>query len=573
MRKGLFCLLILGLLVATSGWSSTVTVNKAGTGGAYTSINAALAAGGTYITITDSSTYEEDLILGDNSTIAGGPAITITSDKTGEERPRLTPTVECPSYTDGQASRRHCVQVFSPNSHFSNLIFEANGDNGAGCMGIIAEGVVVENCLFHPKKDTINKVDSSYGFVHVGSQGTAGGAAEPGGRQSDNLIIRNCEFNGILPQNNPEPVNEGYQGYLAGGNCGQTQLVRMDVYSNDGVSGRIIDVTFESCLFHYSPDLHIFPSNRGDEAGGQLIVYLMNCRMDATAKFSIRGRGACVVADHTVFTRTNQGPHGDGENSAVAINTQQGHTDNWAKVTDCLFVNCGSPYSKKGYFGGVHNANTEGLMEVDHCTFDKCVNGVAAGCGGGGTENTRVKVTNSIFHRIGYQSEPAVDESGLPLSATTPYDIPAEKLYKAAWWGVKGVNAYFVGGGAIYSGVFNAFYLSSPCKIAVQDTLVGTIADEALDTRNWDAVLTEDSSLTNPEFWYASRLDCGNVGAEADDNITYLNPITRGTPVFKNTDPDAEIPYELDPSSPGQGWGARFGTTTPAAVRDWNLYN
>ncbi len=571
MRKSLICLFIVGLLVVTSGWSTTVTVNKAGTGGAYTSINAALAAGGTHITITDSSTYEEDLIIGNNSTIAGGPPITITSDKTGDQRPRITPTSGCPAYDEANTtSRIHCVQVFAPNSHISNLIIESNAEYSAGCMAIIAEGVVVENCLFHPRAGTAGILGFNYPLLYCGTQGSGGGVIEPGGRQCDNVIIRNCEFNTVYPGLNPEPVNEAYMGYLSNSNCGASQMVRMDIYSYDGVSGRIIDITFENCLMHYSPDLHIFPSNRGD-AGGQLIVYLKNCRMDAAAKFSIRGRGACVVADHTVFTRTNQGNHGDGENSAIAIQTQNSHIDNFGKATDCVFVNCGSAFGKKAYYGGVHNFNSEGTIEVDHCTFDLCLSGVTVGAGGGGTENCKVEVTNSIFHRIGYSSEPGLDAAGRPLAATTPYDIPADKLYRTWYWGLNAEVPYF---DAIWSAVFNAFHPSTQGIITVQDTLVGTVADE--DTRTWEQVYEADNSLAIKENVLGCRLDCGYVGA--DQRIRYLNAVTRGTPIFKNTDPDAEFPYELDPSSPGYTpelstrWGARFGSSVVSSVTDWSLY-
>ncbi len=565
MRKGLFCLLIVGLVVATSGWSTTVTVNKAGTGGAYTSINAALAAGGTHITITDSETYEEDLILGDNDTIAGGPPITITSDKTGDARPRITPTADCPDYWEAQSSRKHGVQVFSPNSHFSNLIFEGNGDYGAGCMGIIAEGVVVENCLFHPRPGTVGRLGSSIPFIFFGTQGVGVGDPTDGGRQCDNVIIRNCELNGMLSEKDPEPVKYGiYNGYNDGANVGASQLVRMDVYSHDGTSAKIIDVTFENCLVHYSNDLHMFPSNRGDE-GGQLIVYLKNCRMDGASKMSIRGRGASVVGDHTIFTRTNQWNHGDGENSAMAINREGGHYDNFGRAVDCIFKNCGSAFSKKAYYGGIHNCNSEGTFTVDHCTFDNCVSGVTVGGTGGGLDDCVAAVTNSIFHNIGYNTDGGTDAAGNPIAATTPYDVPAEHLYKAWYWGLNADPAYFE---AIWTAAFNVYHPTTLGYITVQDTLVGTIADE--DSRTWETVVEADPSLAVKENVHGSRLDCGTVGA--DQRVRYLNAVTRGTPIFKNTDPDAEIPYELDPSSPGQGWGARFGSSVVTNVSDWSLY-
>lgn len=217
MRKGLFCLLILGLFVATSGWSSTVTVNKAGTGGAYTSINAALTAGGTHITITDSSTYEEDLVLGDISSITN-PAITITSDKTGDQRPRITP-LNPQAYQEAQNQRFHCVQVFAPNSRLSNLIFESDTGLACGCMGVIAEGVVVENCLFHPRAGTTGTLGSGTPLIFLGSQGLGSGDVTDGGRQCDNVIFRNCEINGAYPDQQAEPSGS-YPGYASGGACG-----------------------------------------------------------------------------------------------------------------------------------------------------------------------------------------------------------------------------------------------------------------------------------------------------------------------------------------------------------------
>lgn len=564
MRKSLFCLLILGLLVCTSGWSLSVTVNKAGTGGAYTSINAALTAGATHITITDSNRYEENVILGDNDTLAGGAAVTITSDKTGDARPQISPDpAGTPAYDDSNStSRMHGIQVFAPNSSFSNLIIEGNGDTGAGGMAIIAPGVQIENCLFRPRPETTGILGSSYPFLFIGSQGAGGNVATEGGRQCDNVIIRNCELNGIKPGYEPEPVNLDYLGYLSNTNCGASQLVRMDVVANDGATAHIVDVTFEDCLVHYSPDLHMFPSNRGPE-GGQLIVYLKNCRMDAAAKMSIRGRGSCVVADHTVFTRTNQGNHGDGENSALAINPDNVHQNNFGSATDCIFVNCGSAFAKKAYYGGIHNAGSDGSIKVDHCTFDKCVTGLTCCSSSAGYETSAVEVTNSIFHRIGYQSEPAVDSAGCPLGATTPYDIPAEGLYKSWYWGLNSETPYFEAS-AMWSAVFNVYNSSALGYVSVKDTLVGTVADE--DTRTWEEV--QSALIGDASDVHGCRLDCGTVAA--DGRVRYLNTLTRGTPIFKNTDPDAEIPYELDSTSPGQGWGARFGSSS--AIRDWSLY-
>ncbi|MBW7937330.1 MAG: hypothetical protein H3C63_00320 [Candidatus Omnitrophica bacterium] len=546
------------LFSAGTGWGLSVTVNKAGSGGAFTSIQSAINSGADHITITDSGVYEENVTIGDNDTLTGGPAVTLTSTKTGVDRPVIT-TNDSHTYTDAQdGGRGAVVQVFAQNSKISNVIVEANPEVACGSIAVIAQGVEITNCILRPRPGKAGNLSASIPLLFCGSQGSAGGEPTSNGRNCDNVIVRDCELCGVATDKLLEPVADIYPGYLSSANSQATQLVRMDMYSHepDGAD-RIIDVTFENCYIHHSSDLHLFPSNRGD-TGGQVIVYLMNCRLDAAAKFSIRGRGACVVADHSVFTRTNQGNHGDGENAAIAINTQNGHLDNWARVTDCVFVNCGSAFAKKGYYGAINNHNTMGTITTDHCTFDKCLNGCVVGTGGG-TTDTRHIVSNSIFHNIGYNAPPAIDAAGIPLGATTPLDPPG--LYRAWFFGVETM----FDGSALWSAVFNN-YISTEAILQVDTCLVGTIADE--DTRVWaDAVA---AGFGDRENILGCRLSCGDVGE--DLRVRGLGTVTRGTPVFLNTDPDAEAPYQLAPGSPGQGLGARFGGPPSSAV-NWSLYN
>lgn len=287
-------------------------------------------------------------------------------------------------------------------------------------------------------------------------------------------------------------------------------------------------MTFDGCYFHHVRDYGIFPSNFGLGAGSINLV-VKNCRFDATSKFEIRGRGANVQVESSVFTRACQGNNGDGENSAVAINNQDGHSPT-GSVKNCLFVNCGSGFAQRAYYGGVNIHNGD-LLTVERCTFVACLSGVGAGSGGPGTLN----VSKSIFHQIGYNVSPSVDASGITLTNGSPELING--LYPACT--NEASLAKF--GATKWSGVFNR-YNDNDAKIIIDNCLVGDVASE--DTRSWDDALAA-SEVTG------CRLYCG-----FDTHFEGTNTVTRGTPVFVNTDPDAPNAFQLAAGSPGQGLGA-----------------
>jgi hypothetical protein len=560
MKKSLWIAVSLLIPVASALAATSVTVAKSG--GDYTTIQAALNSGASTITITDSGTYQEDLTIGTLG--SPGSPVTLTSTKTGTNRPVITPLVGQLFPDTHRGDQQAGIGFFANNSVVANVIIEANPDllaNGVGGMVLMATNSVIENCLFRIATNTVGTLNSQNSLLFFAQQDSASGgsgSAMPGGPDCNGCLVRNCEFIGMAPDANPvEPTGTGYdinsvpdgsQGYLdeksTGKGTGQgSGYLRTDHYSD----GRDVTITIEGCWFHYNRDYGIFPSNRGSGAGSHNIV-IKKCRFDATSKFHVRGRGANVVVEDSVFTRWCQGNNGDEENAAVAINNQNDHTCH-GSVKNCLFVNGGSAYAKRAYYGGVNNHNaTDPLgMAVDQCTFVDCLTGVAAGHGGDGAN---LFVTNSIFHQIGDNVPPSADVLGVTLTNGSPELVGG--LYPA--WTNGLVNFAIDGGGAyIWSAVFNRFQAQASV-ITIDHCMVGSIATE--DSRSWDQVAT--NGLTPPEPGVFTNVIGCRLYAGYDTNFVGQGTVTRATPVFLNQDPDALNPFQLAPSSLGQGQGANL---------------
>ena len=124
MRMNLsLCVFIVGLLLwSPQVFSVTVEVNKAGTNGAFTSIQAAIDSGADDIKITDSGVYVENLEIGDpNDTVGANSAVTLRSTGTGAERPVIRPS-ELKEYVDAHTGHRYGFGLFANNSVIKNLI-------------------------------------------------------------------------------------------------------------------------------------------------------------------------------------------------------------------------------------------------------------------------------------------------------------------------------------------------------------------------------------------------------------------------------------------------------------------
>ena len=528
--------------VASTLAATSVTVAKSG--GDYTTIQAALNSGASTVTITDSGTYQEDLQIGTLG--SPGSPVTLTSTHAGTNRPVITP-LNGQVFTDTHRQNQQAgIGLFANNSVVANLIIEANPDllpgDGVSGMMLMATNVVIENCLFRIAAGTtatLNSQSSLLFFAQQAAEPWTQGVTEPGGPDCNGCLLRNCEFIGMAPDANPvEPIGpaslaDGSQGYLDQKNTGigtgqGSGYLRTDHYSD----GRDVTITVEGCWFHYCRDYGFFPSNRGSGAGS-LTVVVKKCRFDADSKFHVRGRGANVVVEDSVFTRWCQGNNGDGENAAVAIQNQDGHTCH-GSVKNSVFVNGGSAYAQKAYYGGVNNHNaTDPLgMAADHCTFVDCLTGVAAGAGGAGAN---LFVTNSIFHQIGDSVPPSVDADGVMLTNGSPELVGGLYL---AWTNVD----HF--GSTKWSAVFNRF-TENGSQIIINNCMVGSVDTE--DSRSWDQALNVDNTV----------LGC-RLFAGWDTNFVVVGTVNRATPVFVNTDPDALNPFQLAPSSPGQGQGANL---------------
>jgi len=534
-------LLAAWLVPVVSSWAVTVTVNQSGSGN-FTNIQAAIDSGADIITITDSGHYVENLEIG--SPASGGPAVTLTSTKTGNSRPVITPSATKDYTTARRVNQQAGFGVFANNSVVSNLILEAQPDLPAGAMMVMATNVLIENCLFRIAAGTTATLAAMNSLLYFAQEGdgsnllSPGTNPTPGGRDSNGCLVRNCEFTGLAPDADPvepTPDNPGYLARKTDGVPGTSQgsgYARMDHITD----GQIVSVTFEGCYFHHNFDYGIFPTN--DRTGtGEVNVFVKKCRFDATGKFEVRGRGANIHVESSVFTRANQLRNGDGENSAVAIQTQGGHVPS-GSVSNCVFVNCGSANAQQAYYGGVNNHNGNSLI-VNNCTFVTCLSGVTAGTGGGAAT---LSVSNSIFHQIGDNVPRSVDVDGITLTNGHPDLIGG--LYPA--W----TNGLIRFGGNKWSAVFNRFNWNNASQIIIGNCLVGSIDTE--DTRSWQDAL--DANLADP----TTSVIGGRLFAGYDTNFVGAATVTRGTPVFLNTDPDAPNAFQLATGSPGQGLGANL---------------
>jgi len=159
---------------------------------------------------------------------------------------------------------------------------------------------------------------------------------------------------------------------------------------------------------------------------------------------------------------------------------------------------------------------------------------VAAGRGGAGA---MLSVTNSIFHQTGDNVPRSVDAIGITLTNGSP-DLVAG-LYPA--W-TNGLANFQKDGPYKWSAVFNRFTENSS-QIIINNCMVGSVDTE--DSRSWEQASIVDNTV----------LGC-RLYAGWDTNFVGAGTVTRATPIFANTDPNALNPFQLASNSPGQGLGA-----------------
>lgn len=516
--------------VVPTAWSVSVEVNKAGddsvVGGPYKTIQAAIDFcqsaddGPDVVTITDSGLYEENFVIGNED--QGGTPVELTSNKTGDERPVISPLVALGPFFETHRDppdRMAGTAIYSNGSKLSNVILESNPEaegqtgNGSSALHILANDVIVENVLIRPRAGTAGETKYPNSGIFLAQEGY-GGVPEPNGRMCDDVVIRNCDFIGVAADGQTEPTAESPDGFLLrGDNGGPGQFatfVRCDAFTDS--EDMSIDVTFDNCTFRYSYDAGLFPSNRGSAGVGQINWYVRDCFFDAFGKFALRSRGCNLFVERSIFSRACQGNHGDGENSAVAIQAQGGNVEPTAEITNCLFVNCGGVYSKRAYYGGVNNHNG-GVMKVNHCTFDLCNNGVTVNTMEARSE---LYVSNCLFNRIGYNQAPAIWYDGFPPETSDPFVTWDSENYSPN-----------------ISAVFNN-YNDGDALLKVSNCIVNGIADE--DSTPWE----EFVDITG------CRLTAGTV--EGLDTVIRTEHLS--VPMFANTDIHAANPYELSEFSP-----------------------
>ncbi len=506
--------IVLGLcgVLAASGWALDVEVNKSGP---VTTIQDAvdqIGDQGGVITITDSGIYEETVLIGSDMARTGQP-ITLTSTQTGDDRPVISPLATLGPFVEAQrADRLAGVALFIDGSIISNVILEANPDaqgvgaNGSCALFVMADNVTMENVLVRPRAGTAGETNYPNSAVFYAQEG-AGETAEAGGRNCNGCVVRNCDFMGVATDGVTEPTVDGMTCFLNSKENGQfATFLRTDHFTNS--DDQQVTITVENSTFRYSYDAGLFFSNRAGGAG-RLTLDVKDCYFDAFGKFQIGVRGVWLNVERSIFSRACQGNHGDGENSAIRIQEQNGRIPD-ANISNCLFVNCGGAYAKKAYYGGVNNHNA-GVVNVNHCTFDLCCSGVTLNSP---KPESVLNVSNCIFNRIGYNASPAIDEVGLLPETTDPYVL---------WY-----SANFESGGNI-SAVFNNYTDSGNGELNVTNCIVNDIAEE--DSGEY---LPGDPPL-------GTRLSAGTVN---------MTDVTRADPQFANLDMNGDTPYELAEGSP-----------------------
>lgn len=552
MKSSVFVTLACVALVS-SGWAVNVAQDGSGD---FTSIQAALDSGATEITITDSGVYDEIVMVGNQA--SGGDAVTITSTQSGDQRPVISPSSVSPPLIEphrwNNGDRGGGFMVFASGSVISNVIVEgltgldpAGSDNGNCAVAVVADDVIIENCLFRPRAGGDGEVKYPNTLVFFGQEADGPETPKLGGRTSNGCIMRNCEFVGVASDKEPEPT-ESSLGYLARVDVGQAAtLSRMDHFTG---ADQDVTITYEGCAFKYSYDAGIFPSNRNADGvlAGSLNLVFRNCTFDAFGKFAVRTRGANVDVECSVFSRTNQNNNGDGENSAIAIQKQSGRTCD-ASVKNTLFVNCGGAFAQKAFYGGCNNHGA-GDFTVDQCTFVSCLNGVSISTGDAATTMT---ISNSVLHNIG-SNQPIptpVDFEGIAILPSHPDNVNG--LYPV--WDLGRINF-----GENPAAAFNHTAAGDP-TLFIDNCLVGDIASE--DTRGWQEFL-DAAEITGARLW------TGFDGAE--DEVRGLATVTRGVPQFANTDLGSDRPYDLAPGSPGAGLGVDWDACAGTGVGQWSLF-
>jgi len=493
------------------GWALDVEVSKTG---AVKTIQEAVDQignqGGT-ITITDSGVYEDTVLIGSEYEQTGS-AITLTSTKTGDERPVISPLGALGPFEEAhQTSRLAGVAIMIDGSVVSNVIVEANPEaegvtgNGCGALFIMSDNFVMDNVLIRPRAGTSGETNYPNSAVFFAQEGGSGSSALDG-RSCNGTIVRNCEFIGVATDKETEPTDTS-NGYLASITNGQlATLLRTDHYTR---GDQDVTITVENSTFKYGYDAGIFFSNR-EGGSGKLTLNIKDSFFDAFGKFEVGVRGVFLNVERSIFSRACQGNHGDGENSALRIQEQNGRIPD-ANISNCLFVNCGSAYSKKAYYGGVNNHNG-GIVNVDHCTFDLCASGVTLN---NPKPESVLNVSNCIFSRIGYNAAPGVDVEGHSPADADPFVL---------WW----ENNFDTG--QHIEAVFNNYNDLADGVLNVNNCIVFDIADEQANNAYLPGDEVEGVYLT-----------AGTVS---------MTGVVKADPQFANMDYTADAPYSLAEGSP-----------------------
>lgn len=408
MRQHKFMVLGLVVLLAagTTAMAQTVTVSQSGSAN-FTSVQAAInsinATNGQtdIINILDSATYNEQVVIGglppidaasgnfiSNLAAQNRDAIIIRGPATGE-RPKLAaPSEGLVNYGVFQENLddnfKAGVVYFGRNITLENVAIYQPGQ-GSEAYGINGQGVGItfRNCLFQHNP---NSTDATEDFYNMNNSGVV---ADLFNNVPNDVLFDGCVFDGAKSD---------------GGNYDNTMIYYHGTNESglDANTGHNTTIKFTGCTFKNFGDN--VTRLRGRGAGiDDIRQEMINCKfIDNVANtLSVDGGGEKIVDGCLFSNNTNgEGTSGDTDRAALYVRGRDGRTGNLT-IKNSIFTNNASrdafnlPGDQQWAAVYVTNDTANGVITVDHCTFDG--NSVGIRFADGSARPRTANVSNSIF--------------------------------------------------------------------------------------------------------------------------------------------------------------------------------
>lgn len=408
MRQHKFMVLGIVVLLAagTTAMAQTVTVSKSGSAN-FTSVQAAInsinATNGQadIINILDSATYEEQIVIGglppidaasgtfiSNLAAQNRDAIIIRGPATGE-RPKLAaPSAGLVNYgvfeENPDDNFKAGVVYFGKNITLENVAIYQPGQ-GSEAYGINGQGVGItfKNCLFQHNP---NSTDATEDFYNMNNSAVV---ADLFNNVPNDVLFDGCVFDGAKSDgSNYDNTMVYYHG---------TNEPGLD--ENFGYNSTI---KFAGCTFKNFGDN--LTRLRSRQAGQEDIRQeMLNCKFidNVGNTLSVDGGGVKIV-DGCLFSNNTNGEatSGDTDRAALYVRGRDGRTGD-VTIKNTIFTNNASrdafdlPGDQQWAAVYVTNDTANGIITVDHCTFDG--NSVGIRFADGSARARTANVSNSIF--------------------------------------------------------------------------------------------------------------------------------------------------------------------------------